>query len=53
MIFCNFHTCRKVIQWAGLDPLAGRFWPAGRTFDTPDLESSHLIPHIFDKYDIT
>ena len=24
-------------NWAGLDLLAGRFWPTGRMFDTPAL----------------
>lgn len=35
--FSEIFILCKVIRWAGLDPLAGRFLPAGRKFDTPDL----------------
>ena len=30
---------RQEGKWAGLDALAGRFWPTGRMFDTPGLNT--------------
>ena len=29
-------------NWAGLDLSAGRFWPTGRMFDTPDLHAEFI-----------
>lgn len=31
------------MQWAGLDPLEGHFWPMGRMCDTPDLHCIHSM----------
>ena len=28
---------RQEGKWAEVDPSAGRFWPTGRMFDTPDI----------------
>lgn len=36
-------TLSKVIQWARLEFLPGKFWPPGLMFDTPALK--HIAHH--------
>lgn len=53
-------TLCKVALWAGLEPLAGCFWLAGRKFDTPSVNYAilqvkignflHCTPYYFLKF---
>jgi len=36
----------KIIPWARLNHATGRFWPAGRMFDTPGLTEFAAVFHL-------